>query len=110
MGIIQNPVIAVVLGVLTVVGNIAGLYDSNVMFTILGVVGFGSIAQLRAAIDSTGLKTYITVGAGGLSMVLYGLNIISVEQMQLALSVLLPVAAATLGHGVQKSGGGKKKL
>lgn len=42
--------------------SLVGFISEPVMLSLIGVLGFGGISALRAFIDSTGYKTYISAG------------------------------------------------
>lgn len=99
---IKDPRIAAALGVLIVGLHMAGLYSIETMTTFLGIIGLTSIAQLRALIESAGLKTYGTVIIGIATIATYAAGWISQEMVILGLSLVFPLAAASLFHGFAK--------
>jgi hypothetical protein len=80
--------------------GIFGWFPAEIAWSIAGLLGFGSIAALRAFIDSKGAKTYVLVGLGILNSLLYAFGVYSPDPavgLVLYQKVSALIASLTIG-------------
>lgn len=77
--------------------------DPNILWGIAGFVGFGSIASLRAYIDSKGLKTYIATGIPMVFGALSVFGVITYDNYQTLIALFAPLTGISLQQAIKKS-------
>ena len=95
--------IGMALAVVAIVASVVMPDYASLMWTVAGVLGYGSIAALRAQIDSKGWKTTATFVV---VVVLSGLQLFSVitpEMYQLLLAAFAPIIGMTFQQALAKS-------
>ena len=101
--VLQNGTIAIIVGVGASGVYLFGLVSLELYVTFLGLGGSAGIAGLRAAIQSSGLKTYFIAGGGIITSLAVALGLAPVENAAVILGILGIGAIATLAAGIKKS-------
>lgn len=76
---------------------------SSIVWSIAGFLGFGSVAALRAAVDSKGWKTFASFGVIVIVLGLQLLGVITPEVAQQLMLIFAPITAITFQQALAKS-------
>jgi len=99
---LQATVITFVLAAAAVALKSLGVFDETLLTVIVGLLGFGGLAELRYYLGTRGWKTYAVVifGAAGIAGLLTG--IATPEQVGYWFGFWGIIGGGTLAHGVAK--------
>lgn len=103
MKALQNGLAAAIVAIGAAVGYALGLYSIEIFLTLIGVAGFGGLAGLRSAIDSSGFKTYIIAASGALLAIGTGAGLVDPEIAASLMAVLGIGSLPTQKHGIDKA-------
>ena len=109
----NNPIFSYIgfgLGCLAIVLSIIEPDWGSVLWVVAGVLGFGSVASLRAFIDSKGIKTYAIFAVIAISSVLQIMNVISLEMYQMIIVAFAPLTGITMQQALAKSSASVPKV
>jgi hypothetical protein len=94
------------LGAVVALGlGVTGVMGMEISLSLVGVLGFGGLAGLRAFISSSGSKTFIVAALGILGVAGSAFGVITPEQFQFWLSTFGLLGGAALTHAVLKREG-----
>jgi hypothetical protein len=94
------------LGAVVALGlGVTGVMGMEISLSLVGVLGFGGLAGLRAFIKSSGSKTFIVAALGALGVAGSAFGVLTPEQFQIWLSTFGLLGGATLTHAVLKREG-----
>ncbi len=94
------------LGAVVALGlGVTGVMGMEISLSLVGVLGFGGLAGLRAFISSSGSKTFIVAALGALGVAGSAFGVLTPEQFQIWLSTFGLLGGATLTHAVLKREG-----
>lgn len=86
-----------------IVAGVFGWLDPQIVWGVAGIFGFGSLASLRAYIDSQGWKTYVATGIPIIAGLLVMAKIITIDQYQALVAAFAPITAGTLQAATSKA-------
>jgi hypothetical protein len=78
---LQATVVTFLLSALVVIIHSLGLIDESIMLVLIGIFGFGSVAELRLFIEQRGWKTYVFAIGGALGVIALILEWATPEQV-----------------------------
>jgi hypothetical protein len=92
-----------ILGAVVVAIHALGYIDESILMVIVGLLGFGGLAELRLYMETQGFKTYavIVIGALGIAGLLTGYA--TPAQVGYWYSFWGIISGGTLAHAVAKS-------
>ena len=85
-----------VIALFAVIAGAMNWVDPQIVWGVAGIFGFGSIASLRAYIESKGWKTYFAAGIPMIAGLLVLAKIITLDQYRVIVGAFAPITAATL--------------
>ena len=86
-----------------VLAGVFSWFDPNIAWGVAGIFGFGSMASLRAYIETKGWKTYVMTGIPVLCGVLALVGVIDAETYQLLIAAFAPLTGITLQQAQVKA-------
>ena len=109
----NNPILSYVgfgLGAIAIVLSVIMPEWGSVLWVIAGVLGFGSVAELRKFIDAKGYKTYVIFAVICVCSVLQIMNVISLELYQILIVAFAPLTGVTMQQALAKSSSSVPKV
>lgn len=105
LGIMNQNLVTLffVAGVAIFAAQTLGYISTEVATAIIGLLGFGGIAGLRAFIDSQGWKTYAVAAIGCAGILALSFGVISIEQLTAWLAGWGIISGAAINHAIQKT-------
>ena len=88
--------LGMVIALVAILAGALGWFDPAVAWGVAGIFGFGSVASLRAYIESKGWKTYVMSGVPIIFGVLVIAGVIDAETYQLLIAAFAPITGITL--------------
>jgi len=106
MDLLKKPIFSYIGMIIAVAAIALGVFKpewSSIAWSIAGFLGFGSVASLRAAIDSEGWKTYAVFGIVIVILVLQMLGVVDAETAQMLMVAFAPITGITMQQALAKS-------
>lgn len=95
--------VGIIFAIIAIIAGAAGWFDPNIAWGIAGFLGFGSIASLRAYIESKGWKTYVVAGIPMVLGLLVALNVITFDNYQTLIAAFAPLTGITIQQALGKA-------
>ena len=102
----KSPIVTYIGMAVALLAMVAGVFEwfnPDIAWSVAGIFGFGSVASLRAYIESKGWKTYVMTGLPILFGVLTLAGVFDVETYKLLMAAFAPLTGITLQQAQVKA-------